>query len=73
VLLTPRDVSVGLADRVRGALVSVSALAPISDVWFQFNSGVDFSTCMPADQQPTIEQKHHGRWRRKHVAVPQPS
>jgi uncharacterized protein (DUF58 family) len=69
VLLTPRDVSVGLADRVRGALVSVSALAPISEVWFQFSPGVDFTTCMPADQQPTIEQKPQGRWRRKHGAA----
>jgi hypothetical protein len=42
-------------------------------VWFQFNPAVDYSTCMPADQQPTIEQKPHGRWRRRHAVVPQPS
>jgi uncharacterized protein (DUF58 family) len=69
VLLTPREVSVGLAERVRGALVVVSAAAPISDAWFHFNANVDFSTCMPADQQPTIEQKHYGRWRRKAAAA----
>ena len=60
VLVTPSDVQVGLADRVRGSLVAVSAAAPMADVWFRFEPGVDFSTCMPADQQPKMERQESG-------------
>jgi uncharacterized protein (DUF58 family) len=69
VLVTPRDVHVGLADRVRGTLVVVSAASPMADTWFRFDPGIDFSTCMPVEQQPKVE-KAEGR-RRK--AEPQPS
>jgi uncharacterized protein (DUF58 family) len=55
VLVTPREVQMGLADRVRGSLVAVSAAAPMADSWFRFEPGIDFSTCMPADQQPKME------------------
>jgi uncharacterized protein (DUF58 family) len=55
VLVTPRDVQVGLADRVRGAMVVVSAASPMAEAWFRFDPHVDFSTCMPAEQQPTID------------------
>jgi uncharacterized protein (DUF58 family) len=55
VLVTPRDVQVGLADRVRGALVVVSAVSPMAEAWFRFDPQVDFATCMPADQQPRID------------------
>ena len=60
VLVTPRDVQVGLAERVKGAMVVVSAASPMSDVWFRFDRNIDFSTCMPADQQPEMS-KAEGR------------
>jgi uncharacterized protein (DUF58 family) len=54
VLVTPRDVQLGLADRVRGAMVVVSAASPQAEHWFRFAPHVDFATCMPPDQQPKI-------------------
>jgi uncharacterized protein (DUF58 family) len=55
VLVTPRDVQLGLAERVRGAMVVVSAASPHADHWFRFARHVDFATCMPPDQQPKID------------------
>ena len=60
VLFTPRDVQLGLGDRARGTMVVVSAASPLSDNWFRFAPEVDFSTCMPADQQPkTVRATGH--------------
>ena len=56
VLFTPRDVQLGLGDRARGSMVVVSAASPLSDTWFRFDPEVDFTTCMPADQQPKMEK-----------------
>jgi uncharacterized protein (DUF58 family) len=55
VLFTPRDVQLGLGDRARGAMVVVSAASALADAWFKFDPAVDFTTCMPADQQPKIQ------------------
>jgi uncharacterized protein (DUF58 family) len=54
VIFTPRDVQLGLGDRARGTMVVVSAASPLSDGWFRFDPGIDFATCMPAEQQPKI-------------------
>lgn len=54
VLFTPRDLQLGLGDRARGTMVVVSAASPLAENWFRFDPDVDFSTCMPADQQPNI-------------------
>lgn len=52
VLVTPRQVPVQQAQRARGSMVVVSAISPLADAWFRFDPDVDFSTCMPPDQQP---------------------
>ncbi len=54
VLFTPGKATLGLGDLARATLIVVSADAPAAKGWFQFNSGVDFQTCMPADQQPKL-------------------
>lgn len=70
VLVTPQDVQVGLAERVRGALVVVSAASPMADVWFRFSPDVDFNSCMPADQQPNIPPAGgKRRWRKAPAAA----
>jgi uncharacterized protein (DUF58 family) len=61
VVVTPRDVQLGLAERVRGAMVVVSAASPLAEHWFRFHPGVDFATCMPANQQPKIEGDKDGQ------------
>jgi uncharacterized protein (DUF58 family) len=55
VLLTPRDVQLGLAERVRGSLVVVSSVSETANAWFNFAPWINFSTCMPADQQPKMK------------------
>jgi hypothetical protein len=55
VIFTARDVQLGLGDRARGTMVVVSAASPLAEGWFRFDPDVDFTTCMPADQQPKIE------------------
>jgi uncharacterized protein (DUF58 family) len=64
VLVTPRDVQAGLAERTRGGMVVVSAASAAADAWFRFAADVDFATCMPADQQPKI--RGSGRPARSH-------
>jgi len=56
VLFTPKDVQLGLGDRARGSMVVVSAASPLADAWFRFDPDIDFTTCMPADQQPRIHE-----------------
>jgi uncharacterized protein (DUF58 family) len=55
VIFTPRDVQLGLGERARGTMVVVSAASPLSEGWFRFAPDIDFTTCMPLDQQPRIE------------------
>jgi uncharacterized protein (DUF58 family) len=69
VLVTPRDVQLGLAERVRGAMVVVSAASQHTEHWFRFAPHIDFATCMPADQQPQLE-KAEGRRQKAERASP---
>ncbi len=52
VLLTPEDLTLGLADAARGSMLVISAASEQSRRWFRFGSGVDFDHCMPPDQEP---------------------
>jgi uncharacterized protein (DUF58 family) len=56
ILLTPRDIQVGLTDQSRTNLVVVSAASAQSERWFSFDPGIDFSRCMPWNQQPKTEK-----------------
>jgi hypothetical protein len=49
-------VQLGLSDRARGSLVVLSAASPSTDNWFRFDADIDFTTTMPADQQPIVER-----------------
>jgi uncharacterized protein (DUF58 family) len=51
VLLSPHDVRLTLGESVRGAVVALSPDSPQADKWFKFDSNVDFTRCMPAEQQ----------------------
>jgi uncharacterized protein (DUF58 family) len=55
ILLTPRDIQVGLTEHARTSLVVVSAASSQAKQWFAFNPDIDFTRCMPWDQQPEIE------------------
>lgn len=50
-LFTPRDLQQGKSE-TRAGMIIISSVGPQADRWFQFDSGVDFSRCMPPDQQP---------------------
>ena len=52
VVLTPYEQSLSLAEQSRGNWLLISSASPQGRQWFRFDSAVDFSTCMPADQQP---------------------
>lgn len=52
VLLTPRDIQVGLTDQARSSLLVVSANSGQAQRWFSFDPGVDFTKSMPWDQRP---------------------
>jgi uncharacterized protein (DUF58 family) len=54
VLLTPRDIQVGLTDQARSSLLVVSANSAQAHKWFSFDSTIDFSKSMPRDQQPKV-------------------
>ena len=54
VLVTPRDIQVGLGEQVRSSLVVLSSAQ--SEKWFTFDPGVDFSRSMPWNQQPEVEE-----------------
>jgi uncharacterized protein (DUF58 family) len=52
VLVTPRDIQVGLTDQARSSLLVLSAGSQSSRKWFVFDPQIDFSRSMPVDQQP---------------------
>jgi uncharacterized protein (DUF58 family) len=54
ILLTPREIQVGLTDQARTNLVVVSPAQ--GQRWFSFDPGIDFSRCMPWNQQPGLEK-----------------
>ena len=53
VLFTPSEYSVGLGDHLRSGLVVIPATGEQSQRWVRFPDAVDFTRCMPADQEPT--------------------
>ena len=59
VLVTPREIQVGLGEQVRSSLVVLSAAQ--SEKWFSFDPGIDFSRSMPWNQQPEEEEKSEVR------------
>lgn len=56
VVFTPGSISMSLGDRVRSSIVIVSATSVQNRAWFRFNKDVDFTTCMPANQQPKLKE-----------------
>jgi uncharacterized protein (DUF58 family) len=64
VLITPRDVQLGLSDAVRSGLVVASSKSDGSRRWFNFPPSVYFDRCMPVDQEPMMvprRDKPHDR------------
>ncbi len=57
IILTPRDVQMGLGERARGSLVALSSVSEQSNRWFRFDPGIDFSHTMPADQDPALSTR----------------
>jgi uncharacterized protein (DUF58 family) len=58
ILLTPRDIQVGLTDQARSSLVVVSATSAQAERWFSFDPGIEFSRSMPCNQQPRTIGEH---------------
>lgn len=52
ILLSPRNVQVGLSERLRGSMLVISAASAAADRWFRFDDNVDFARCMPVEQDP---------------------
>jgi uncharacterized protein (DUF58 family) len=50
-LITHEPVKMGLGESIRGGVTALSAADPIATELFQFDDTVDFSCCMPANQQ----------------------
>lgn len=51
VLLTPRDVQLGLSESRRGGMMVITAQSALAEHLFEFAPNVDFTRCMPAEQQ----------------------
>lgn len=49
VLMTPRDLSVGLSETARGGLVVLSAATPEGRAWFTFDPSIDFAGSAPEE------------------------
>lgn len=62
VLFTPGNMQVSLGDRVRGALVIVSASSASAQAWFTFDPATDFARCIPLDESakrpPKTSESH---------------
>jgi uncharacterized protein (DUF58 family) len=52
VLFTPRKSEPGIEDNGRRGMLVIPADSHRARAWFRFDPGVDFQTCMPAEQQP---------------------
>jgi uncharacterized protein (DUF58 family) len=57
VLLTPGEFAVGLSDHLRSGLVVVSAGSEQGRRWIRFPDTLDFTRCMPAEDEPRTETK----------------
>ena len=64
-LLTPRDYTIALGDR--SGLVVVSSSADAGKRYFRFPPTVDFTRCMPADQEPRMDGKEKGKRKKERV------
>ncbi len=60
VLITPRDVQLGLSDAVRSGLVVVPSKADQSKRYFKFPDSVHFDRCMPTEQEPLLQRNVRG-------------
>ncbi len=61
VLITPRADSDDLSDHQRSGLVTFASPSPEARNWFRFPDTVDFTRCMPVDQEPRTESQHRRR------------
>jgi uncharacterized protein (DUF58 family) len=52
ILVTPREIQVGLSEQARSSLVVLSGAQ--SERWFTFDPEIDFSRSMPWNQQPEV-------------------
>ena len=62
-LLTPREYTIALGDR--SGLVVISSSVEAGKRYFRFPETVDFTRCMPADQEPRMETKKGTKARRR--------
>ncbi|HWB55293.1 MAG TPA: DUF58 domain-containing protein [Tepidisphaeraceae bacterium] len=51
VLLSPRELSVGLGEQVRTGMIALCSASKTGQQWFRFRPQTDFVHCMPADQE----------------------
>jgi len=51
VLITPLDVRLSLGESARGGLVVLAPNSAQTHRWFKFDQNIDFTRCMPPDQQ----------------------
>jgi uncharacterized protein (DUF58 family) len=56
VLISRRDVHLGLSDTVRSGLITLSSKSDQSKRWFIFPSTVQFDRCMPTEQEPMLKR-----------------
>jgi uncharacterized protein (DUF58 family) len=51
ILLSPRELSVGLGEQVRSGMIALCSSSPTGQRWFRFRDQVDFDRSMPSDQE----------------------
>jgi uncharacterized protein (DUF58 family) len=54
VLVTSRDIELSLNEKLRSGMMVVSAHSPQSAAWFKFEPSIDFTQCIPPEQEPGI-------------------
>jgi uncharacterized protein (DUF58 family) len=55
VLVTPRDVQLGLQDTARGSMLVIGPNQAQTEKWFRFPPNLDFAHAMPPEQQSTVQ------------------
>jgi uncharacterized protein (DUF58 family) len=73
VLLTPEDRAEGVTERGRNPVLTLPAGSPSAAAWFHFPPGVDFSNCMPWDQQASVGRTRKFEAAAKKQPVMQPA
>jgi uncharacterized protein (DUF58 family) len=51
VLVTGRDIQLSLNEKLRGGMMVVAANSPQAKAWFKFDPSIDFSVCLPPEQE----------------------